>query len=346
MKEYRLIATFLLTTLIFIIVWQNWALIPTEYIRDVSNHLSEWMGAWKQTESVQEHLEALNLLISVLAFIGLLITIVYQHQDLQATKNELKTTNNEFARQTLESTLFQYYQQMKSVAPAGSARLCSRIIREAKTFDGLCRQMKRRPRLLKSRRHLNRLKVSVNEIRKLLKEFSTMRRIFASWSEWVHAQEHLGKTPEQQEKLVKIYIHRLWCMFDQTHRRILFLQNAFYLEGRKQEWFMHYELVKETKCINKFVKAFNKKAINLLLLMLHVDGNAPSYPISNKNFSQCISDVYEHGIIPYTFSSNLPAPSPGRVKYYMELIKEKFKHEYMIGLITGSVITAAIIMLF
>lgn len=345
-KQRFSLLIFIIITLGFIYIWYNWALIPQEYIRGVLKHFTEWQGAWNKTESVQEHLEALNLLISTLAFIGLLITIAYQHADLQATKKELKTTNREFTRQTLENSLFQYYQQMKSVEPVTGALISRDIFNQIRELDKLCKKMKRRPHLQRNRKHLRALQKAINTIRKNLKEYSTMRRIFASWCEWVYSQQALDDTPERQEQLVKEYIHRLWCMFNQDQRRILFLQNAFFLEGREAEWDLHYRLAMGTKCIQKFTRRYDMKSINLLLLTLHKDGNPPNYPLSIEEITDSIRDIYKHKLLPYTFCAAKKKAVSNNLKYYIMVRIENLKNKYLVGVITGSVITAAICLLF
>ncbi len=342
---------FIIIAALMILLWYSWGHIPVQYINKTISALSPAMGSWSNIADTGKKLEALNIFISILAFLGLLLTINLQYQDLQTTKKELKMTNLEFARQTIESSLFQYYQHMNSVAPKRSHRLAKQILDEVGKFDDLCKRMSKHPHLLTSPRHLNKLKASVNFIRAGLKEYSTMRRIFASWCGWVSNQQHLKYCADGKEKAVKEYIHRLWCMFNQDIRRILFLQNAFFLEGRKEEWDFHFQLTKHTKCIRKFVEHYDIVSVNLLLIMLHPDGASPNYPISNPDFSDSIRQVYHYNQRPYLFDSATPAPptrtsTPTKKTLFLPELTTNPHYSILLGVSIGCLLSFIIYLVF
>lgn len=244
--------------------------------------------------------EKINVIVNALFFLGLVVTILQQQKGLTLTKVEMKTTNREFCRQTLETALFEYRRQMKEAEPPKGKKLARQILREVSVFAYWSKQMEHAT-TARADRYTKLMLHSLNRMREMLKEYSTMRRIFASWCFWLESQQLIAGPGESRKEVVGYYIHRLWCLFTQEQRRVLFLQNAFFLQARKKEWLLHYEQLQESKCIRNFVSHYDIKSINVLLLALHPEGPAPNYPLSREKFEECVHLVYRQGKLPYLF---------------------------------------------
>lgn len=223
---------------------------------------------------------ALNALFAGLAFAGLIVTIRQQAKDLRATKEEMRNTNCEFARQTLESSLFEYINYMYKVRPDHHEIRISRILKTVDEFINMCNMYHLRKTHSSYWRGLKR---KLNLIRKELKEFSTWRRTFCDWCEKVEEESHRARRGEQRNEFVEKYEERLWNLLSQHERRILFLQCAFYTQEQEKHWNYHRQFAEKRKCLKRYARRFDKNSYNVLLEALHLAGPYPNYPINDVN---------------------------------------------------------------
>lgn len=233
---------------------------------------------------------ALNALFAGLAFAGLIVTIRQQAKDLRATREEMRNTNCEFARQTLEVSLFEYINYMYKVRPEHHEKRISLILNTVDGFVNLCNMY-----------HSHKtnffywmlLKRKLNLIRRELKEFSTWRRIFCDWCEKVEEESHRALRDEQPKEFVEKYEIRLWNLLTQHERRILFLQCAFYTHEQVEYWNYHRIFAEKRKCLKRYARRFDKNSYNALLEALHLSGPYPDYPINDvKLLKDIMKKIY------------------------------------------------------
>ncbi len=223
---------------------------------------------------------ALNALFAGLAFAGLIVTIRQQAKDLRATKEEMRNTNCEFARQTLEVSLFEYINYMYKVRPDHHEKRILLILNSVDEFITLCHMY----HLLKpSFFYWRALKRKLNLIRRELKEFSTWRRTFCDWCEKVEEESYRARRGEQRTEFTEKYEERLWNLLSQHERRILFLQCAFYTKEQEKYWIYHKQFAEKRKCLKRYAERFDKNSYNALLEALHLAGPYPNYPINDVN---------------------------------------------------------------
>lgn len=250
---------------------------------------------------------ALNALFAGLAFAGLLITIWQQKKDLQATREEMQNTNREFAKQTLETSLFQYANFMHKVRPKNHEARVQRILDEVERFIGYCEDYHVGNRFflywcLASR--------SINIIRSELKEFATWRRVFDGWCKKIDDEISCIAQPEEMAMVALKYQSRLWEMLTQHERRVLFLQFAFYTTMTNPSWVRHLEAVSMTKCMARFTRGYGKESYNVLLRTLHLPGPRKNgYKIRIDELRKIMRDVYVGGDMPYELPEEAP-PAP------------------------------------
>lgn len=237
-----------------------------------------------------DYFGALNTLFAGLAFAGLIVTISQQSQDLKATREEIRLASEQYAMQNLSASLFSYLDYMRQSLPRNHIVLRSNIFSEIETLAKLSDEISSNTDLAHNPEHIIKICICANKIRAGLKEYSTMRRVFNSWCDRCSFEmAKLQKSDKERENMLKI---ELWKMLSQHDRRILFLQNAFYLEGDKQQWKKHEQLVANTKCIKKYAKIFNKNSYNLLLLLLNPEGPPPDYALTEETVSHIVKSVY------------------------------------------------------
>lgn len=244
-----------------------------------------------------DYFGALNTLFAGLAFAGLIVTISQQSQDLKATREEIRLASEQYAMQTLSTSLFSYLDYMRQSLPRNHIVLRSDIFSEIETLAKLSDEISSNTDLAHNPVHITKICIRANKIRAGIKEYSTMRRVFNSWCDRCSFEMNkLQISDKEREKMLKI---ELWKMLSQHDRRILFLQNAFYLKGNEQQWEEHEKLVANTKCIKRYANRFNIKSYNLLLLLLKPEGPAPDYKLTEKTVSDIVKDIYESNQCPY-----------------------------------------------
>lgn len=212
---------------------------------------------------------ALNTLFAGLAFAGIIVTIRQQSEDLKATRQEMKNTNREFARQIIENNLFQYANFMLKVRPNNHNDQISKILEETENFIDLAKKYKSGSN---SSAYWTELRASINIIRENIKDFSTWRRTFAGWCHKIKAELEYAARPDERDSFERDYQGRLWELLTQDERRVLFLQFAFYIDPANKDWTNHEKLASKTKCMERFAVNFDKKSYNALLRALHLPG--------------------------------------------------------------------------
>lgn len=220
---------------------------------------------------------ALNTLFAGLAFAGIIVTIRQQSEDLKATRQEIKNTNRQFAKQIIENALFGYANFMRKVLPTNHLVLIAEILRETERFNELAKQYEQKKT---TPSYWLELEKCINSIREKLKEFATWRSTFAGWCHKINSEMKNAACPEELNDFEKRYQSRLWELLTKDERRVLFLQFAFYINPETNvDWKQHVKYASETKCIKRFVCNFDSKSYNALLEALHLPGDR------NKNYA-------------------------------------------------------------
>lgn len=240
---------------------------------------------------------ALNALFAGLAFAGIIVTIRQQAKALRATREEMRNTNCEFSRQTLEVSLFEYINYMHKVRPEHHEKQVSLILKSVEEFVALCKKYhSRKPYFF----YWRSLKRKINIIRKELKEFSTWRRTFSDWCEKVEDESHRARRDEKPNEFIEKYEERLWNLLSQHERRVLFLQCAFYTQEQENHWNYHRQFAEKRKCLKRYADHFDKKSYNALLELLHLSGPYPNYPIRKvKKIKNIMKKIYDKNICRY-----------------------------------------------
>ncbi len=188
---------------------------------------------------------ALNAFFAGCAFAGLIVTIHQQSADLRATREEIRASNVETAKMTLEESMFSYLSRMDKYLPKEHDIKLDHIFELVREINRLYRDDSIDGDDLEKK-----LWQPINSLRSLLSEYARWRRSFYSWCLRVDEERTLNAT---NPEFLTNWKKRLWFFLSSTECRMLFLQTAYMSVYHPKEWEAHYSLVQgEPKIANYF----------------------------------------------------------------------------------------------
>ena len=188
---------------------------------------------------------ALNAVFAGCAFAGIIVTILQQSEDLQATRDEMRVGNIESAKMTFETSMFSYLSRMDQYLPKEHDIKLNQIFELLREIKGLYRADSVEGDGLEKE-----LWQPINSLRSLLSEYARWRRSFYSWCLRIDEEIELKATnPKAHTNWKK----RLWHFLSSDECRMLFLQTAYMSDYHQQEWKEHDCLVRdEPRIANDF----------------------------------------------------------------------------------------------
>lgn len=168
----------------------------------------------------------LNTLFTGLAFIGLVVTILLQRQ-------EMKETREIMTKQVLDVAMFEYLRYMQSIQNEDARKIVYNDIDEAlKVIGDPIRSVGESESILQNE-ELSTLTQGINSLRQSLRSLAAWRRVYVSWCKRV--EQELIITKENNE-VILTYISSFWHMLSLEERFLLHIQMAFLADEHLHDW--------------------------------------------------------------------------------------------------------------
>lgn len=203
---------------------------------------------------------ALNAVFAGCAFAGLIVTIRQQSADLQATREEMRTSNIESAKKTLEDSMFSYLSRMDKCLPENHENKLSQIHELLSKIKKLYQDNS-----IKEGELEKELWEPINSLRSLLSEYASWRRVFYSWCLRIDEEIVLK---EANPKAITNWKKRLWNFLSSDECRMLFLQTAYMSDYHQQEWEEHDSLVRDEPRIANYFGYWSPQTYNFIFSCL------------------------------------------------------------------------------
>lgn len=255
------------------------------------NYILSWFTKLEMPGSAAEfgdQFGCLNALFSGLALGFVVYTVYLQAKELALQREEMKNSNVEYAKQTLESALFEYLKYMQTKLPE-EQRLSERLLQNVNAVKDMVSALGKQLVENKEMPDVRGLVKKVNDIRETLVQYATFRRIYYSWELRVEAESEKFKS----DRLISEYKKRLWHLLPQEERRILYLQNAFMIKTHTDEWEKHRKMYDSSVCIAQHFKTWTEEEFNFLILSLKRPSKPPKYPIQEGSVKSIMKTVYQ-----------------------------------------------------
>lgn len=205
----------------------------------------------------------LNTLFTGLAFVGLVVTIFLQRQEMRETREEFEKQTAIMTRQTLDAAMFEHLKYIRgiSIAKKNFSQAVEDALDLISDFSTL-KQYRGRD-----------ASTCINEIRCSLMEFSSWRKVISSWFNRVNATP--WPNPDLAEQ-VKYYKVAFWNLLTKQERCLAFIQTALVACLHDEEWEEMQQLFADSILIRDYFQRcrYNDRTYSMLINLLHPTSNS------------------------------------------------------------------------
>lgn len=203
----------------------------------------------------------LNTLFTGLAFVGLVVTILLQRQEMKETREEFEEQTKQFkaqseimTKQVLDAALFEYLQYMCGIkeerANVSYQSIVSNIDRLQKLVEN-CKKseqwntnafwVERAYAFGETRSLAYCLCDQLNWLRTRLDTLETWREVYSSWIQRVDQASINATTDESHHAkeisgVCNVYKHNFWKLLSQEDKFLVYMQTAYLSSKHLDEW--------------------------------------------------------------------------------------------------------------
>lgn len=213
----------------------------------------------------------LNTLFTGLVFIGLVVTILLQRQ-------EMKETREIMTKQVLDVAMFEYLRYMQSIQNEDARKIVYNDIDEAlKVIGDPIRSVGESESILQNE-ELSTLTQGINSLRQSLRSLAAWRRVYVSWCKRV--EQELINT-EENNVVILTYISSFWHMLSLEDRFMLHIQMAFLADEHPHDWDNLNKSYRKNSAIRTAfeLREYTLHQEELLSLLLAPKGNGSPDPV-------------------------------------------------------------------
>lgn len=231
----------------------------------------------------------LNTFFTGLAFVGLIITIALQHQEMRETRKEFEEQTNLMLRQNINSCMFEqlkYMQNQKEDWEKTNPNVRKVIYGYLENINGFCMRIQNNDNLSVSEAELN----AINGLRREINGTSTWSVAFRLWRDRISRVISCG---ENVDKDRKEFVQSFWELVSGPDKVLIFLRFVMYdmeYDKMSNEMLPYF---KNSAFISNFIalRGYNKKRFSLFY---HIVSQFPhSNPHSIQLTEEEISAICE-----------------------------------------------------
>lgn len=254
----------------------------------------------------------LNTLFTGLAFVGLIITIIQQRQEMQETRDEFKEQTKQFeiqsnimSKQVLDSSMFEYLQYMRDIKENVKSPTFEHITyflsSIMENIDTISCNLDNEIDV--SDKNFEYLHDNINQIRERLRKLAPWRRVYTAWNKRVDQGILMSSNSENNSLSKQNYIQykkNFWHLLSLEDRFLVFLQTAFLAEIHLSDWEEEKKEYFESSAIQTAFRSLNceTKRQQLILALLYPCGedSADSVHLSVEQ-TKSICEQYFNNVI-------------------------------------------------
>lgn len=220
----------------------------------------------------------LNTLFTGCAFVGLIITIFLQHQEMRETRKEFEQQTNLMLRQNVNACMFEqlkYMQNIKQYVVANYKQLLSNFDKNIDDVLNICKVMINSSEISLSKNQME----SINELRRTLNVMNTWCSSFASWC--MRINRVIGNSLEEVRSKDE-YVHAYWDLITSNDKFMIFMQYVLYGAQEKEIQKQLISFFEDTPYIFNvlLIKGFDKQTFMLFYHLIHQMPHDKTYSIA------------------------------------------------------------------